>query len=116
MDYEGEVGGELKGPKISGTYLGALEDYAIGKGIDIERYTPIGLNIGIWQGGSCSIDIICTSKELPRTTDALPVVFKRVSETWDEFCKLLGRIQIHLFAPGFIERNLELVHEEQVLT
>ncbi len=116
MDLEGEVGAELKGPALSGTYRTALLDYAKAKGIDIERYTPIGLNIGVWQGGSCSFDVICTSEKLSRTSDDLPVVYKRVEETWDEFCKLfLGRLQIHLFAPGYAGRGLELVQEDEVL-
>ncbi|MFZ1694953.1 MAG: hypothetical protein WAT74_17280 [Flavobacteriales bacterium] len=114
MDLEGEVGAELKGPALSGTYPSALLDYAEGKGIDIKRYTPVGLNIGVWQGGSCSFDIICTSAELPRDSDVVPVVYKRVNETWDEFCNLLGRLQMHLFTPAFKGRKMELVQEEEI--
>lgn len=87
---------------FKGGTLTEFIEYAKTKGIDTERYEPIGLKLYGGENNFFSISVFCIDLSKIDTykqenNDRIPVVVVKIQETYEQFERLFKEFSVNLF-------------------
>ena len=86
-DFRGTIAADGKDPENSVI----LKKYLENKGVDTDRYTPVGFDFFAGEGRYCFFSVICKDRESPTI---LTKISCGESSTYEEFFSLFKRFNI----------------------
>ncbi len=102
-DFKGTAAADIS-DHIS--HLGGLSQYLKEKGVDIEQYHPVGVDIYHGNSGFFRFSIICQDRQ--NDNNIVKVAFE-AKQSLNEFFNLFKRFQVILIDRGF---NLDYIEDE----